>query len=72
MNDIRDQIEQNGAVLRRVIPQTHRQERRVLTTLNYEELENEFEDEDEYPMEGEVLVRRHVSSAQVKKDVVEQ
>ena len=63
MNDIQDRIEQNGAVLRRVLPQTQRQKRRVAVALNHEELENEFEDEDESPMEGEVLVRRLVSSA---------
>ena len=63
MNDIQDRIEQNGAVLRRVLPQTQRQERCVAVALNHEDLENEFEDEDESPMEGEVLVRRLVSSA---------
>ena len=72
MNDIRDRIKQNGAVLRRVLPQTQRQERRVAAALNHEELENVFEDEDEYRMEGEVLVRRCVSSAQGKEDSVEQ
>ena len=63
MNDIRDRIEQNEAVLRRVLPQTQRQERRVAAALNHEELKNEFEDEDEYPIEGKVLMRRRVSSA---------
>ena len=42
MNDIRDQIEQNEEVLRRVLPQTQRQERCVSTTLNHEELEDEL------------------------------
>ena len=40
--------------------------------MNHEELENVFADENEYPMEGEVLVRRCVSSAQVKEDIIEQ
>ena len=40
--------------------------------MNHEDLENKFKDEDEYPMEGEVLVRKCVLSAQVKEDVVEQ
>ena len=44
MNDMRDWIEQNKEVLRRVLPQTQRQERHVLTTLNHEELEDEEED----------------------------
>ena len=32
-------------------------------SLNHEELENELEDEEEYLMEGEVLVTRRVLSA---------
>ena len=55
-------------MLRRVLPQNQRQERRVLKTLN-EELENELE---EYPMEGEALVTRRVLSVQVKEDDIEQ
>ena len=50
-------------MLRRVLPQTQRLERRVLAALNHEDLENELEDEDEYPLEGEVLVTRCVLSA---------
>ena len=38
--------------------------------MNHEELENELEDKDEYPMEGEALVTRRILSAQVKEDVV--
>ena len=47
MNNMQDQIEQNEVVLRRVLPQTQRQDRRVPTALNHEELENEFGDEEE-------------------------
>ena len=72
MNDMRDQIELNEDVLRRVLPQTKRQERRVPTTSNHEGLENELEDEDEYSMVGEVLVTRRVLSTQLKENVVEQ
>ena len=42
MNDMRDQIKQNEEVLRLVLPQTERQERRVPTTLNHEELKDEL------------------------------
>ena len=51
MNDIRDQIEQNEEVLRRVLPQTQRQERHVLITLNRVELEDELGDEEGDPVE---------------------
>ena len=47
MNDMRDWIEQNEEVLRRVLPQTQRQERHVPTTLNYEELQDELGDDQE-------------------------
>ena len=47
MNDMRDRIEQNEEVLRRVLPQTQRQERCVPTTLNHEDLEDELGDEKE-------------------------
>ena len=50
-------------MLRQVLPQNQRQERNVPTSLNHENLENELEDEDEYPMEGEALVTKHVLSA---------
>ena len=40
--------------------------------MNHEELEKELEDEDEYSMEGDSLVTRHVLSAQVKEDVDKQ
>ena len=50
MNDMRDQIEQNE-VLRRVLPQAQRQERRVLAALNHEEFEDELGDEEEDPIE---------------------
>ena len=67
-----DQIEQNEEVLRQVLPQTQRQERRVLASLNYKKLKNELKDEEEYSIEGETLMTRHVLSAQVKENVVEQ
>ena len=51
INDIRDQIEQNKEVLRRVLPQTQRQEGRVPIALNHEELEDELGDEEEDPVE---------------------
>ena len=51
MNDMRDHMEQNEEVLRRVLPQTQRQERLVLVALNHEELEDELEDEEEDPVE---------------------
>ena len=54
MNDMRDQIEQNEEILRQLLPQTQRQKRHVLATLNHEDLENEFENEEGYAMEGEV------------------
>ena len=72
VNDMQDHIKQNEEVMRRVIPQTQRQERHVLATLDHEELENELEDDGEYPMEGEALVTRHVLNAQVKEDDIEQ
>ena len=61
-------------MLRRVLPQTQIQARRVSSTLNHEELKNELEDEDEdeYPIEGEPLVTRLVLSAQLKEDDIEQ
>ena len=40
MNDMRDRIEQNEDVLRRVLPHTQRQEKRVPAVLNHEELED--------------------------------
>ena len=43
---MRDRIEQNEEVLRQVLPQTHRQERHVLATLNHEELQDELRDEE--------------------------
>ena len=49
--DLQDRIEQNEKVLRRVLPQTHRQERHVPTTLNHEELEDELGDEKGDPVE---------------------
>ena len=45
INDMGDRIEQNEEVLRRVLPQTQRQERRVPATLNHEGLEDELGDE---------------------------
>ena len=47
MNDMRDRIEQNEDVLRRVLPHTQRQEKRVPAVLNHEELEDELEDEED-------------------------
>ena len=44
MNDMRDRIEQNEDVLRRVLSHTQRQEKRVPAVLNHEELEDELED----------------------------
>ena len=44
-------MQQHFARLRRVLPQTQRQERRVPTTLNHEELEDELGDEEEDPVE---------------------
>ena len=72
MNDMRDWIKQNKEMLRRVLPQTQRQERRVSTALNHEEFKNELKDEEEFLIEEEVLVTRLVLSAQVKKDDIEQ
>ena len=39
-------------MLRKVLPQTQKQERRVPAALNHEELENDLKDEEEYPMDG--------------------
>ena len=72
MNDMQDWIEQNKEVLRLVLPQTQRQEKRVPAALNHQEFENELEDEDKYPMEGKTLVTRCVLSTQVKEDAVDQ
>ena len=72
MNDMQDWIEQNKEVLRRVLPQTQRQEKCVPAALNHEEFENELEDEDKYPMEGKTLVTRRVLRTQVKEDAVDQ
>ena len=47
MNDMRDRIEQNEEVLRRVLPQTQRQESHVSTTIYHEELEDELGDEED-------------------------
>ena len=63
MNNMRDRIEQNEEVLRRILPQTQRQERRIMVALNHKELENELKDEEEYPIDGEALDTRHVLSA---------
>ena len=40
--------------------------------MNHEELENELEKEEEYLMEGEALVTKHVFNAQIKEDGIEQ
>ena len=50
-------------MIRRILPQTQRQERCVLTALNHEDLKNELEDEEVYPMEGEAFVTSGALSA---------
>ena len=59
-------------MLRRVLPQTQKQESCVFEALNHEKLENRLENEKEYQMEGEALVTRRALSVQVKENGIDQ
>ena len=72
MNNIGDRIEQNEEVLRRVLPQTQRQERRVSVTLNHEGLADELGDEEGDPIEevGRMAPRRIRQGQGIQRDLI--
>ena len=72
MNDMGDRIEQNEEVLRRVLTQTQRQERRVSVTLNHEGLADELGDEEGDPIEevGRMAPRRIRQGRGIQRDLI--